>query len=176
MTSDSIGQILNDATMSPKAYCMRYDCGQGIYDELADYVPDMCIHLIGRTEAVVRHNMLFLFNENEKGELHIGDRIMRDNGHTGTIIGYAMGKDNKPCLVLSMHGSEWKTYLCPISEAHHLKVPTIQELKNEILLAMQEAADGSDFTAEKAESRADFIADMAHAHFTRSEFPMRNKD
>lgn len=56
MNNDSIEAILDDATMSPKAYCHKWGCGQGIYDELADYVPDMCIHLIGRTEAVMRHN------------------------------------------------------------------------------------------------------------------------
>ena len=55
MAVDAIERILDDATMSPKAYCHKYGCGQGVYDELADYVPDMCIHLVGRTEAVMRH-------------------------------------------------------------------------------------------------------------------------
>lgn len=55
MTNDTIERILDDAIMSPKAYCHMYGCGQGIYDELADYVPYICIHLVGRTEAVMRH-------------------------------------------------------------------------------------------------------------------------
>ena len=55
---DSIEGILDDCTLDPREYCISHDCGQGIYDELADYVPDMCIHLVGRTEAVVRRNLV----------------------------------------------------------------------------------------------------------------------
>ena len=59
-----------------------------------------------------------------KSEFHIGDKVIRKNGRIGTVIGFAIGKDGKHCLVLSMHDSHWRTYLCPIDEARLLKVPT----------------------------------------------------
>ena len=59
-----------------------------------------------------------------KSEFHIGDKVIRKNGRIGTVIGFAIGKDNRHCLVLSMHDSHWRTYLCPIDEARLLKVPT----------------------------------------------------
>lgn len=173
MSRDSIENILNDCTMSPKAYCMMHDCGQGIYDELADYVPDMCIHLVGRTEAVMRHEMLSIFDADHNTEFHIGDRVMRKNGRTGEVIGYAMGKDEKPCLVLSMHDGHWKTYLCPVDEAMHLKVPSLAELRREIEKAIRDAADGTSYTYAQAEQKADWLVDLAHAHFTHSEFPFQ---
>lgn len=173
MSRDSIENILNDCTMSPKAYCVMHDCGQGIYDELADYVPDMCIHLVGRTEAVMRHEMLSIFDADHNTEFHIGDRVMRRNGRTGEVIGYAMGKDEKPCLVLSMHDGHWKTYLCPVDEAMHLKVPNVAELKAEIEKAIQKAANGTSYTPEMAEAKADYLTDLAHACFTHSEFPIQ---
>lgn len=170
MTNDSIEAILDDATMSPKAYCYKHDCGQGIYDELADYVPDMCIHLIGRTEAVMRHNMLHVVGDD--AEFHIGDRIVRENKRSGEVIGFAIGKDGKPCLVLSMHDGHWKTYLCPVSEAQKLKVPTVAEVRQEIMQAIQDAADGRSYTPAKAEGRADALIDLAHACFFGEEFPV----
>lgn len=169
MNNDSIEAILNDCTISPKVYCYQYDCGQGIYDELADYVPDMCIHLVGRTEAVMRHNMLAMVDNDE---FHVGDRIMRANGRTGEVIGFAIGKDGEHCLVLSMHDGHWKTYLCPIKEARHLKVPSPAEVRLRIMQAIQDAADGSRYTPEQAEANADYILDMAHACFTNKEFPV----
>lgn len=173
MSSDSIEQILNDCTMSPKAYCMLHDCGQGIYDELADYVPDMCINLVGRTEAVMRHTLLTFCDSETSNKFHIGDRVMRDNGSDGTVIGFAMGEDGNMCLVLSMQGDGWKTYLCPISEARHLKVPTFKEVREEIQSAIQEASSGNDLTPYDAELKADYLTNLAHACFTHSEFPMQ---
>lgn len=169
MTNDSIEAILDDATMSPKAYCHKHDCGQGIYDEPADYVPDMCSHLIGRTEAVMRHTMLAITDDN--AEFRIGDRVIRNNGRTGKVIGFAFGKDGKHCLVLSMHDDHWKTYLCPVSEAKHLKVPSPAEVRNLVQQAIQDAADCSEYTQEQAEAKADYILDAAHACFTNAEFP-----
>lgn len=170
MTNDSIEAILDDATMSPKAYCYKYDCGQGIYDELADYVPDMCIHLIGRTEAVMRHNMIHFVDG--KSEFHIGDKVIRKNGRIGTVIGGATGKDNKPCLVLSMHDGHWRTYLCPIDEARLLKVPTPAQVRMLIMGAIQSAASGDNYNAETAERKADYIMDVAHACFCGEPFPI----
>lgn len=171
MTNDSIEAILDDATMSPRAYCYKYDCGHGVYDELADYVPDMCIHLVGRTEAVMRHNSLQMVH----GEFHIGDRITRKNGRSGEVIGFAVGKNGKPSLVLSMRDGHWKTYLCPVDEARHLKVPTVAEVRYEIVKAIQDAADGSEYTPEKAEGRADALIDLAHACFFGEEFPVEDR-
>lgn len=170
MTNDSIEAILDDATMSPKAYCYKWDCGQGIYDELADYVPDMCIHLIGRTEAVMRHNLI-QFVEG-KAEFRIGDKVIRKNGRIGTVIGGAMGKDGKPCLVLSMHDGHWKTYLCPIDEARLLKVPTPAQVRTLIMGAIQSAANGDSYDVETAERKADYIMDVAHACFCGEPFPI----
>ena len=53
-------------------------------------------------------------------EFHIGDKVIRKNGRIGTVIGGAIGKDGKHCLVLSMHDGHWRTYLCPIDEARKL--------------------------------------------------------
>ena len=49
-----------------------------------------------------------------------GDKVIRKNGRIGTVIGGAIGKDGKHCLVLSMHDGHWRTYLCPIDEARKL--------------------------------------------------------
>ena len=57
-------------------------------------------------------------------KFHIGDKVIRKNGRIGTVIGFAIGKDSRHCLVLSMHDGHWRTYLCPIDEARLLKVPT----------------------------------------------------
>ena len=55
-----------------------------------------------------------------KSELRVGDKVIRKNGRIGTVIGGAIGKDGKHCLVLSMHDGHWRTYLCPIDEARKL--------------------------------------------------------
>lgn len=60
----------------------------------------------------------------ERNKFHIGDKVIRKNGRIGTVIGFAIGNDNRHCLVLSMHDGHWRTYLCPIDEARLLKVPT----------------------------------------------------
>ena len=56
----------------------------------------------------------------EGKSVHIGDKVIRKNGRIGTVIGGAIGKDGKHCLVLSMHDGHWRTYLCPIDEARKL--------------------------------------------------------
>lgn len=167
MTDDSIEKILDDCNVSPKVYCYKHDCGQGIYDELADYVPDMCVHLVGRTEAVVRHNLCTL-----KGSgFSIGDRVMRKNGRTGEVIGFAIGKDGEKCLVLSMHDGHWKTYLCPISEAMHLKVPTMAEVKCRIEQAIEDAAENKGDYLD-TEAAAAYIIEMMQASFDGRPFPV----
>ena len=136
-------------------------------------MPDMCIHLIGRTEAVMRHKLLGIFDGFDgKAEFHIGDRIIRKNKRSGEVIGFAIGKNGEPCLVLSMHDGHWKTYLCPLSEAKHLRVPTLQEVKAAIAEAIQDAADGSAYTQAMAEDKAERILELAHACFTNAEYPV----
>lgn len=169
MTDDSIERILDDATMSPKAYCHKHGCGQGIYDELADYVPDMCIHLVGRTEAVMRHKMIAVVDNDE---WHVGDKVMRKNGRTGEVIGFAVGKDGEHCLVLSMHDGHWKTYLCPIGEAMHLEVPSAAYVRQLIERAIEDAADHKGDDYRNADAIADHIMDVMRASFDGRPFPM----
>ena len=82
-----------------------------------------------------------------KSEFHIGDKVIRKNGRIGTVIGGAIGKDGKHCLVLSMHDGHWRTYLCPIDEARLLKVPTPAQVRT-------------------------LIMDVAHACFCGEPFPI----
>lgn len=169
MTSDSIERILSDCTRSPEAYCHLYGCGQGIYDELADYVPDMCVHLVGRTEAVMRHNMPVICDSNE---WHVGDKVMRRNGRTGEVIGFAVGKDGKHCLALSMHDGPWKTYLCPIDEAVHMQVPSQAYVSRLIERAIKDAADYKGDGYRDAEAIAGRIMGVARASFEGRPFPV----
>lgn len=169
MNNDCIERILDDCTMSPKAYCHKHDCGQGVYDELADYVPDMCIHLVGRAVAVTRHTMIQFVDGNS--EFHIGDRVIRKNGRTGEVIGWAFGKDGEHCLVLSMDDGHWRTYLCPIGEARKMKVPSIIYVKHEIQKAIESAASSDYYTSATAESVADYLFDIAHACCNNEPYP-----
>lgn len=168
MSSDTIERILNDCTISPEAYCHLYGCGRGIYDELADYFPDMCIHLVGRTEAVMRHNMPATC---DSGGWHVGDKAMRRNGRTGEVIGFAVGKDGERCLVLSMHDGRWRTYLCPIDEAMHMPVPSRAYVSKLIERAIEDAADHKGDGYRDAEAIADHIMDVARASFEGRPFP-----
>jgi hypothetical protein len=105
-------------------------------------------------------------------EFHIGDKVIRKNGRIGTVIGFAIGKDNRHCLVLSMHDGHWRTYLCPIDEARLLKVPTPAQVRTLIMGAIQSAASGDNYNAETAERKADYIMDVAHACFCGEPFPI----
>lgn len=172
MPNDSMESILSDCTISPKVYCHRYDCGQGIYDELADYVPDMCIHLVGRTEAFMRHHMFNLVMEDGVDEYRIGESVIRENGRIGEVIGFAKGNDNRPCLVLSMHDGHWKTYLCPIDEARKIKVPKPAQVRTLIMGAIQSASNGETFDIGAAERKADYIMEVAKACFVGEPFPI----
>ncbi len=107
-----------------------------------------------------------------KSEFHIGDKVIRKNGRIGTVIGGAIGKDGKHCLVLSMHDGHWRTYLCPIDEARLLKVPTPAQVRTLIMGAIQSAASGDNYNAETAERKADYIMDVAHACFCGEPFPI----
>lgn len=169
MINDCIESILDDATMSPKAYCYKWDCGQGIYDELADYVPDMCIHLVGRTQAVMRHNLLRIIGGT--AEYQIGDSVICPNAQIGEVIGFALDHDCTHCLVLFIdHGQ--RVILCPIDDARKLKVPTPKQLRTLIMGAIQSAASGDNYNAETAERKADYIMDVAHACFCNEPFPV----
>ncbi len=107
-----------------------------------------------------------------KSEFHIGDKVIRKNGRIGTVIGGAIGKDGKHCLVLSMHDGHWRTYLCPIDEARKLKVPTPAQVRTLIMGAIQSAASGDSYNEKTAERKADYIMGVAHACFCGEPFPI----
>ena len=165
MLNDTIETILEDCTRSPKTYCYMYECGQGIYDELADYVPDMCIHLVGRTEAVMRNNMLHILGES--AEYQIGDSVICPDAQIGEVIGFALDRDCTHCLVLFIdHGQ--RVILCPVDDARKLKVPTPKQVLKLITGAILAGCKD----AETAERKADYIMDVAHACFCNEPFPI----
>lgn len=169
MTNDTIDRILDDATMPPAEYCFKHGLLADGRHDWEEVVSAFAVHLIGRTEAVMRHRWV---SESVSGEgFRLGEQVMRANGRVGTVIGLAWGKDGRACLVLSMHGNAWKTYLCPIKEARHLKVPSPAEVRHLLEQAIEDAADHKgDY--RNTEAIADYILDMAHACFTNKEFPV----
>lgn len=101
----------------------------------------------------------------------IGDRVMRTNGRSGEVIGFAIGKDGRRCLVLQMDDGHWKTYLCPMSDAQLLKVPSIAEVRRSLERAIEDAADHrGDY--RDTDAIADYILDMARACFAGEELPV----
>ncbi|MBE6468928.1 MAG: hypothetical protein E7001_02970 [Coriobacteriaceae bacterium] len=180
MTDDSMESILSDCTINPEDYCRKWCLGRGAHGEPGDYVPDMCTHLVGRTEAVMRRDPAHLagvvsgFRISDKvvSGFRIGDKVVRENGRIGTVIGFAVGKDGRSCLVLSMHGGHWRTYLCPIDEARKLEVPTPAQVRSLIMGAIESAAGGDDRDAEAAEREADRIIDVARACFRGEPIPI----
>ena len=170
MTDDSIAAILDDATMSPGAYCGKWGLQPG-GDELADYMQDMCVHLVRRTQEATRNNILGFVCDGSKYK--IGDKVIRrDNGRIGEVIGAALGNDGKHCLVLSMDDGHWKTYLCPLDEARKLTVPTTAQVRKLIMDAIQSAANGDSYNADAADGKVNHIMDAAHACFCGEPFPI----
>lgn len=169
---DSMESILNDCTINPKVHCFQYDCGQGIYDELADYVPDMCLHLVGRTEAFMRQHMFNLVMQDGVDEYRIGDSAITADGRIGECMGFVKNDENRICLVLAMHDEPSSITICPIDDARKLKVPTPAQVRKLIMGAIQSAASGSAYDEETAERRADYILDVAHACFCGEPFPI----
>lgn len=153
---DSIERVLTDCTKDPISYCVEHGCGQGAYDELADYLPDACIHLVGRAVAVTRHAIL---GTEDDPQLEVGDRIVDGYGNGGTVIGYASDSGR---LRLVVDSPDAGILLVPQDEAKAIKVPTMQDLKDAISAAIRDASEDAGAEAER-------LADLAMAVFDGRE-------